>query len=239
MSHIAALPLAAVVLVAGWATQVRATPPDVISLRDMPFGLSPDRLFLMRTTFDNLGLYVTGRNDVLLVAVEIATGAEEIWPVFAVTRSLDATGQSETTKVDRGPDAVDPYAVLASFDGVPWTAVAVTPDAVDLQFGPETLSARYEDGKRFGVDTGAVLNAMTASVDRVAGAMVAYDRFAPIDTADLLRGRSFDPAFCVPSDPILVRTTIWGGLLQLTRLTCTADGIEATSLLVILPQIDD
>lgn len=79
----------AAVSMLGLTLPASATPPDIIDVRDEIFGISQTQVLLLRTTFDNPGPHIAGRNDVLLVSVDIATGERTLWPVYRIYRGPD------------------------------------------------------------------------------------------------------------------------------------------------------
>ena len=66
------------------ATMAQATPPDMIHIEDELFGFSPDHVYLLRKSHDNLGLYSAYVRNVALVAIDRHTGDEQIWPVWRI-----------------------------------------------------------------------------------------------------------------------------------------------------------
>lgn len=232
----------ATILSLGLSSPATATPPDKIDVRDDLFGIGPTHVFFLRTTFDNLGLHITGRNDVLLVATEIVTGSETIWPVYRAYRgpdyAADETGLADEIKIEPWDGARNPYDILAEFSGVP--AVATYPwwfnDQPELSLTREALTVAYSDGAAYRLETEALFAGLTATRERLADAIGEYDRMAPVTNRDLLTDTHFDVGSCAATDPIRRAATTNGMPVQLVRVTCEVeDGMISSSHYVIVP----
>ncbi len=219
-----------------------ATPPDIINVHDDIFGISEAHVFVLRTTSDNLGLHVTGRNDVLLVATEIATGHQTIWPVYRINRgpdvATDATGAMEKTQVESWEDARNPYEILADHSGVPALAAYTLRgnENPKITLTDETLEVAYADGEAYRLETDALFDSLAATRTKLAEGIGEYDRMAPITTRELLASFVFDAQACDATEPVLLAATADSLPVQLSRVTCTAeDGMISTSHHVIVP----
>ncbi len=224
-----------------------ATPPDVINLRNELFGISTSHVFVLRSTQDNLGLHIADRSDTLLVALDLATGAETLWPVYSVSRGpADSDTSGETSEVVmHGPkDSVNPFAILTEYQAVPIEAafdLGFVGQPLDLTLTEDSLTLTYpETGAVYRLDGATLQSGLTGSVNRVADTIEDYDRFAPVSTRSLLVDRSYDRADCTASDPRQISALIETPPVQLVRVTCTdEDGLDETSFFVVVPPAAD
>jgi hypothetical protein len=233
------------VLCAGSALPAKATPPDVINVRDEVFGISASHLFVLRSTEDNLGLYTADRSDTLLVAIDLATGDETLWPVYGFYRGpdpADPNGEKSGVVAGARQDSTDPFGVLAEYGAVPAIAAfsRISADTLpSVTLDAKTLTVSYRGTEmRYALDSQALLAGMTASVNKVAGTIEDYDRFAPISTRDLLSDRTFAIQDCAVSDPMHLSALIETAPVQLVRVTCSdPDEADTTSLVVVVPPV--
>ncbi|MGL4235613.1 hypothetical protein [Tabrizicola sp.] len=231
-------------LVLASALPATATPPDVIDVHDELFGVSPSHIFLLRSALDNLGSYYMDRSETMLVAVELATGAETLWPVYTMNRGLVDDGtDSERSKVVVSPrqDAVNPFDILAEYDAVPAAAAFPRADAdavPDAKLGADALSVSYSatDGS-YALATETLLSGMTASINRLAEAVGDYERPLHVTSArDLLLDRAFAVQECSVSDPLQLSALIEAAPIQLVRITCSSEeDFSLNSLIVVVP----
>jgi hypothetical protein len=221
------------IVVIGFLTSVaRATPPQVVSVDDLLFGMTDTHLFLLRRLEDNMGFHGVTQTDVLLVARNRATNADEdIWPV---ARSLHRAeeGAVETLAI---AGAVNPFEIaqargarlLLGWSGQPIRAaeVAVTwgetalvladgRSAATFRLGYEEMSARLEEGLE-----------------------QTRDRLPPYFTeggGDVLRGVRFDPAVdCEVAGFVEMAAAVW-----LARVSCENDETMApvSTYMVVHPE---
>lgn len=113
---------AAFALVLCLASPAAAGPDTTVHIRDALFGISEDRVFLLRRATDNYASYFTEIHSVALIEIDRKTGAETIWPVsrirFDFPMPNDAPAAPDITRVDL-PGAVDPFAKLAQHGATP------------------------------------------------------------------------------------------------------------------------
>lgn len=221
-----------------------ATPPDIMNVRDDLFGMSQNHIFVLRMTADNLGLHITGRNDVLLVATEITTGRETLWPVYRIYRgpdyATDDTGLTERIEVESWDGARNPYDILAEYSGVPALALAADPqqerEQPKVSLTNEALTIKYADGAKHRLETEALFAGLNDTRERLADAIGEYDRMAPITNRELLADFTFKVESCKAQDPISPRATASNTPVQLVRVACDdAGGMISTSHYVIVP----
>ncbi len=224
-----------------------ATPPDIIEVRDEIFGISASYVFLLRSTRDNLGLYTSDRSDTLLVALEVATGVETLWPVYSVYRGQpesDPSGETTAVFVTSGKDSVNPFEILAKYQAVPVAGAwdhsrSELPPRLALTDGELTMTYP-ESGAVYRLDGPTLQSGLTASINRLANMIEDYERVAPITTRSLLADRSYVSADCAVSEPRRISALIEATPVQLARVTCTEqDGLDETSLFVIVPPAAD
>jgi hypothetical protein len=223
-----------------------ATPPDIVSVRDELFGLSDSHLFVLRTTSDNLGLYVTGRNDIFLVAIDRLTGSETLWPIYSLERlpdgGQDGDGTVETTTILTPLDAVNPFDKLAERQGVPWSVVMLLPAAeagrVVEEVSPDAMTLSYSTGEVYTLSTAALTTGVTAALNLLANTLPDYDRMAPITTRSLLSDLEFAPQDCFMFGAVRATTTPTGAPLHLVRVTCALDDdAQIVSLIRVVPLV--
>lgn len=93
-----------------------ATPPQIVGVREQPIGVNETHLFVLRILNDNLGRHQTTQTDVVLIARNRATNADDQhWPVMRVLdHGMDYAFEEFENRVDPVPfgKKVNPYAVL-------------------------------------------------------------------------------------------------------------------------------
>ncbi len=234
MNHLALAFLAgAAVLV---AQPVSATPPDVTTVEDQFFAVAAGKLFVLRTTTDNLGLHGNLHTETFLVEIEVDSRAETYWLVYRACREVlfdqeRETSRDQVTFLNR-EDWHDPYAILADAGAVPASAfqdgddqAIVTPDDV----GSFTFS--YDHGPVFSLSRDQIIDRMNGSLEILAGHIIDVPRIAPVNTRELFR-----EAVVMDDDCEVNRL---GGprhfgaeVLQLLRAECgDVDGMDTRSLI--------
>ena len=109
-------------------------------------------------------------------------------------------------------------------------------EALLAQYSEGQLVVTDRNGQSFSRPINAALAAVSASVELLAKDWQDYDRLAPIETTDLLVGRSFSEKGCNLSEVVAVQDQLGGRPLMLTRLDCVDDDeYQATSAFVPLP----
>lgn len=217
-----------------------ATPPDIINVRDEIFGVSERKIFLLRITYDNLGLYDAEQRDVVLVALDRRTQEEISWPVYRARTvpdyERDETGT--TSRVDQHSllDAVDPFEILGEFDGMPvGTKIRGYEVAANLKFEEDTILVSYDNGTVFRADMDNLSQGLTVSLGALADLIGDYDRVAPVQTRDLLGALTFLPDQCRITDTRRFDLPLGKTPSLVARLTCDDDAGQLISLLVLIP----
>ncbi|SEB59229.1 hypothetical protein [Rhodobacter sp. 24-YEA-8] len=226
----------------------RATPPDIIDLRDEIFGFSEQSIFLLRSTWDNLGVYSSEQREVFLVVVDRQSGAESLAPVYQVRRDEDqareASGPGTTWWMTRAvvpAEAVNPWQVLAEARGVPYGAGG------QGDSGPAPVEGSLAPGGEIhiGLETGwswrgegAVLVAGIGSrLDGIAAALGEPQRIAPVTVRDLLAGQVFTDQDCDIAGGQVLDRAAGGPPSALVRIDCVeGEGGQLASLLIVLPE---
>ncbi len=210
----------------------RATPPQVVSVDDLLFGVTETHLFLLRSLEDNIGFHGVTQTDVLLVARNRKTNEDEdVWPV---TRSLHRAeeGAVETLAI---AGAVNPFEVAAeravrlllgwSAQSIRTPEIAVTLDETALVLADGRTAATF----RLGFEE--------ISLRLGEGLERTRDRLPPYFTeggGDVLRGVRFDPAVdCEVAGFVEMGAAVW-----LARLNCENDETMApvSTYMVMHPQ---
>ena len=225
-------------------TPVRATPPDNAVVTDTLFGVGGGKVFVLRSTRDNLGLHASVRTETWLVAIDPQSGEETLWPVHAArqdSESQEGGGEIDVTTTDRIEDAVNPFEVLARHGALPVLernfnqaqGRAQPREAggrLIINQGPEWTFAFITDDARA---------RYRRSVETLAARIVDVTRMAPMSTRAIFEGTvshldqcSFEP-FGSP-----VRVGPEGSDYQALRVSCSpGDGIEGHSLIQLVPRV--
>ncbi len=100
------------------ASQVVATPPQTVSVNDALLGANDTHVFLLRSTSDNMGSYFREQTDILLIARNRATNADdEVWPVArSIDHGVEFAENGLPARVEALPldGAVNPFDILIS-----------------------------------------------------------------------------------------------------------------------------
>jgi hypothetical protein len=136
-----------------------ATPPQVVSVEDILLGANDTHIFLLRSLDDNMGGYVQTQTDILLVARNRSTNADdEIWPVarsIANSPFEDASSEGRVQAIALD-GAVNPFDVLAergaelmvgrSQDARSFADIAITADGDRLVVVDTRAEQQYQIG---------------------------------------------------------------------------------------------
>lgn len=229
-----ALCCAAIVLA---ATPARATPPDVIAISDQVFALGEDKVFVLRTAFDNLGVYHEDYRETWLVGIDVATGEEALWLVYRGrserTESVDPeAGRVVVTLLDRelwhdpmqiiGEAGAELVVGYRSFEP---DESPLVPDAG----GTYEIADDYRGTYRWRRDQ--ALARADASALAFASRIADVPRMAPVTTRELLDGRGVIAESCTFHRLGLPRG-VGVNSYQLLQADCRDDeALEFTSLI--------
>ncbi|GEM_PF-2619907 len=224
-------------LITTMAQAAMATPPDVITVRDVLFGSTKEQVMVLRTTTDNLGQYYAEQRDVLLLVIDRATGAERQYPVYRVRASADFDRDPQGdlrvhSATPRG--GVDPFALLTAANGMPllWDGEPKPADWNTATFSDEdgTVVLRFADEETASIPMVAILRHFDATLLRTAEVLGDYSRIAPVSTADLLEGRA---QICNSASARRIDDRSGAPVLGLLRVNCELEeGGGEVSLLV-------
>lgn len=221
------------------AAPALATPPDMLELRDTLFGVSAERVFVLRMTRDNYGVYDVDWRDQFLIAIDRETMSEQIWPVYRVAQFPDP---------DAGPDslrgkahvrplagAVNPFEVLAHFGALPLTATEG--DLLEVMATGDTVQLLDEAGPAAALPIPTALAQLSGALTTLAATIEPYQRMGPLLARDLLTA-GYSASECRFSDGLRLRDML-APVTHLVRMTCAEepDGPEI-SLILLLPRAD-
>lgn len=207
-----------VVLMVSLAGIARATPPQVVSVDDVLFGMSDTHVFLLRSLEDNMGFHGVTQTDVLLVARNLATNAdEEIWPV---ARSIHRAEENsvETLTV---AGAVNPFEIAAA-RGVRLllgrSDRPVTAAEVAVSFGGAALVVTDgRAGTTFSLGFDEISQRLGEGLERTRDSLPPYFTEGG---GDVLRGVRFDPALDCEVAGFVEMAAGAAGVLWLARVSC-------------------
>jgi len=223
------------------APSAQATPPDIATAGDQPFAATPDRVFVLRSTSDNLGQYTGSQGETFLVAIDVATGEETYWLVYREKQTVvydndTAEGRVETELLARD-DWHDPYAIVADA-GATLAPFATRGEALEFASSAdgERYTVTYEDGPTFAFSRADAFAQMDRSLAALAERVEDFERMAPMSTRDLYRDPWIDRESCSFSN--LGWSVGPEGSFQLIRIKCDDDeGLGIVSLIqVIAPE---
>ncbi|MFC4256255.1 hypothetical protein GRI97_11000 [Altererythrobacter xixiisoli] len=216
-----------------------ATPPDMLTVRDVLFGSTPNQVMVLRTTQDNLGQYYAEQRDTILIVIDRATGREQQYPVYRMRSEadfdIDPMGDRRIARAVPLANAVDPFALLTAAGGMPLIGDGDPPaegwntgTAADVD-GVMVLT--FADGRTARAPMAAILQQMDATLQTTAGVLGDYSRIAPIGTADLLSGRTHA---CRPISARRIDDRSGTAATAILRVDCEEDGDAGISLLTVL-----
>lgn len=219
-----------------------ATPPTIIDIREEPFGLSSTHLFVIRSSADNLGLYESMRAESFLVAIDLATGAEEIWLLDRVTTVRDYAEDGSqldfVTTRDEGLVAVNPYAVLAERGAVPWSAVSLDGTTIlppEIARDPEVdaITVTYAHGPAYRLTAGELSGAIERLSASMARNVADRTRMSRMSTRAVFAERFVAIERCKPDGMLEYWTIDRESQARLLRITCGAQDDEGVTSLIV------
>ncbi len=206
------------------AFAAQATPPDAVTLTDQLFGISAEKVFLLRRGSDNMGLYSTDRRGVALVIIDRATGAEETLPVYRSLRVPDTDNHPDSAQTRITPDAlpatVDPFAILRAQNA----EAILTPTEADASHqaasAPADLAQRAQQ-----------------ALDGYAATIGDYQRMGSTLSLQHLIAGAFTPDGCRADHSLTLQDTSAAQPAQLIHTLCGTpeDGITAAIYLLLAP----
>lgn len=217
----------------------RATPPDMLELRDTLFAVSAERVFVLRSTRDNYGVYDVDWRDQFLIAIDRSTMTEQIWPVYRVVRfpDHDAEVGSLLGKAHVRPlaGAVNPWEVMAHFGALPLGPAEG--DALDLLVDGGTVQLLGEAGPAAALEVAEALARLDRATTTLAATIEPYQRMGPMLARDLLPA-GFRAEHCRFSEGLRLNDLL-AAPAHLLRMTCVVDeDAGETSLILLLPRAD-
>ncbi len=177
------------------ASPAAATPPDVIVIEDQLFALGEDKVFVLRSSFDNLGVYHASYREAWLVGIDVASGEETMWLVYrGRTEDMSAIdpddGRIEVTLMDREAWH-DPMQIIgdAGAELVVGERRHAADDSPLVPDGDGNFLLEDDYWPTFTWQRDEALAQAGASVAVFAGHIADVPRMAPISTREMLEGR--------------------------------------------------
>lgn len=222
-----------------------ATPPDVISIDEEPFGLSDTHWFFIRSSSDNLGLYESYRLESFLVAIDRKTGEETSWVLDRMTQrsaySEDGEFQGYEVKRDADLEHANAHSLLAQYGGVLWSAlsyregVLTPPEITDTG---DTYQAAYGDDRVFQITKARLDEALKKRAAFMAKNVSDTPRMASITTRQLYADRSIPLETCRPDRVLEFWSFNHNPEQKLLRVLCSdVDGVGETTAIITLKRI--
>jgi len=119
------------------ATPASATPPQAVEVSETLLGVNDTHLFVLRRLDDNLGRYQPTQTDIILIARNRKTNADDqTWPVMRMIEIVEYFGGDNLTRQTKPlPMAgrVNPFDILLSRKAQP--LIAPQPGALDQHTG--------------------------------------------------------------------------------------------------------
>lgn len=218
-----------------------ATPPDIVDIQDELLGVGETHIAILRTAYDNRGLYDTEIGTVFLRVVDRSTGAEELHRVFrslTMPESNNGTDLQLTIQPQALSNAVEPFTFMAENGIHPLSMTRFGNIGAQAAVRPDgRLSLSDPQGTVFSAPWPEVLAGVTTSLDQMADLWPEDgQRMSPIQTTDLLRGRALTDAECKPTTSLMVRGDADVAPIALLRLECSDGDGQRTSALIALPR---
>ena len=223
-----------------------ATPPDVIDIREQPFGLSETHLFVLRSSSDNLGLYESMRSETFLVAINAETGEEEHWLIDRTIRSSQYSDDGEmlgyTVTRDEGVESINPFTILTERNAAPWSAVSQT-GRLDIQAkfaraGGNAWQASYPSGQVFEVTDAALAEQLDQTRVFMASNVADHPRMSTLTTRGLFADRTIPLETCEPGMVFNHYALSKPGEELLVRMDCSdRDELGVTSIIVRFKEV--
>ncbi len=236
--------LLAATAVSAPVTPARATPPQILEVQEVLFGVDAEHVYTLRHTSDNLGLHIPGLEHTFLVARDIETGRDaEIWPVYRVLRAIDYSGTEDRPTVDTLPmeGAVDPFALLAERGGWP---VAWRPpfEGEEATLTAQALTVTGHSGE-YVLPTAQLFEILRETAAGAAEAVQPYpdDGSIPflshaVHPSELVGNGEYKAENCSVEGHMSVYLELYGKPLQLVDISCDdPDWIEPVGAIVIVP----
>ncbi len=219
----------------GLSGPAAATPPDVIAIEDSLFGISATHAFVLRQTSDNLGSHYSDRRETYLVAINLETGEEQLWPVYGATRTTDfgETGDDDrqVVTVDPRREMVDPYAVLEARTALPLSEYGGE-SYLELTDDAHTVRIVHPGGWRFTLSKAGSFARMESSLAGLAARMADLPRTGTMSTRQFYNDRTILPESCGYSAIAGFYSFYTERPAQLVRVTChDGEEMEITSLI--------
>jgi hypothetical protein len=225
------------VSVAGMA---QATPPQVVSVRDILLGANETHIFLLRSLDDNMGGYTQTQTDLLLVARNRGTNRDDdIWPVargieFSPFEDAPPEGRAQSITLD---GAVNPFDILSTkgawlLTGVTYPAratriLSAEPDqpGVTMEFAGTRYEIAYTDVSRI----------IMESLERSRAILPPFFAEGGIDA---LQGVRIDPQIDCTFEASANIVDGYERLTQLVIVTCQNDEtIAPISTYLVMPRV--
>ncbi|MDO5605942.1 MAG: hypothetical protein Q4G25_12355 [Paracoccus sp. (in: a-proteobacteria)] len=232
------LTLAAGALAACGAIPAQATPPDLIRITDELLAVSAERVFILRSSIDNLGSHSADIRSLALIGIDRATGAETVWPAYAVSRQSDDESGAVVRPLDQ-PGGAASFTILHESAALP-----VTPSGTDTPLVP------WEDdgagALRIHADCAGVRQAGLADLEIRTGRQLAdfgrqmdYTRMGALSFAQMLAETDALTGQCQPGYAVQISAGDGGRDPVVMRLQCGEDdgatAVIASVLLLIPP----
>ncbi len=231
------LPLA---LFAVFSPSAQATPPDVIEIREEPFGLSEAHLFVTRTTTDNLGLHQALRVESFLVAIDLKTEKEELWVLDRLVHMEDYDDAGEFTgySIERDPDlkSVNAYGVLAQQRALPWSAVSHEANydvAPSLTSDADAIRLTYDDGPSYRLATGDMSRRLGDVTPSTSENVVDYQRMSTMATRMMFAERIVPVETCKPGPVLEHWDTDYPARYRFIRINCSDEEEPGVTSLIL------
>lgn len=176
-----------------------ATPPDIVDVTDSFLGLSPDKIFLLRATRDNLGVYEAEQRDVTLVQIDRATGQARLDLVYH-SRSAPAEPSptdAALTRVTTAKLAADPVNLFAVLQVQSATVLPLSEaERGEITRRSDLLDISFENQSPIKVSSAALLAQSFTNLAALAEHIGDYPRLAPVGLHDLIGQQPFSTEQC-------------------------------------------
>lgn len=223
---------------AAFVQSAAATPPDLVDVTDSFLGLSPDKIFLLRATRDNLGVYEAEQRDVTLVEIDRATGQARLDLVYH-----SRSAPTEPSPTDAAPtrmttarlaaDPINPFAVLQA------QSATVLPlseaERGEIARRNDLLEISFENQSLIEVSAAALLAQAFTNLAALAEHIGDYPRLAPVGLQDLIGQQPFSTGQCRIDAAFSLFDFSGKPPARLVQLECENEGQKLSMLLPVLP----